>query len=283
MKIRMAIIVATVSLGAWMASAETGPALPFGSYLVQGTFKGVYNTVLRDGSITAVRAQRADGTVIAEAKVASANAEGVNFVMEIPVASASTPSACTVSESLDCVLVNKEGALDVPNCLKVASPTTVGKVVFNCTEVKSFTNPADGSVIEIPTAYIDEVLSYLPHGEVYDPWKDYDNDGSINFYEFRNGTNPFDPSDYLRVLAFGPKGGKMALKFEHVGGHVYAVSSVNALGKPAWAKRRVRKQADGDELEQVVAEDADGEPGATEIYITPVADAASEFFKLEGK
>ena len=277
-KLVMLSVATMIALGAWTASV-----LPYGTYLVQGTFKGDYNTVLRDSGITAVRARRADGAVIAEAKVSPANAEGVNFIMEIPVASASTPSACAVSESLDCVLVNGEGTLDVPNCLKVASPTKVGKVVFNCTEVKSFTNPADGSVVEIPTAYIAEAESFLPAGTAYDPWADYDHDGVSNYAEFLAGTIPFDETDYLRVREFGPKGGKLALKFEHVGGHVYAVSSANTLAQPAWAKKRVRKDANSAELDQVVADDADGEPGLTEIFITPANGATSEFFKLEAK
>ena len=82
---------------------------------------------------------------------------------------------------------------------------------------------------------------------------------------------------------FGPKGGKLALKFEHVGGHVYAVSSANTLAQPAWAKKRVRKDANSAELDQVVADDADGEPGLTEIFITPANGATSEFYKLEAK
>ena len=277
-KLMMLSVATMIALDAWTASV-----LPYGTYLVKGTFKGDYNTVLRNSGITAVRARRADGAVIAEAKVSPANAEGVNFVMEIPVASASTPSACAVSESLDCVLVNSEGTLDVPNCLKVASPTKVGKVVFNCTEVKSFTNPADGSVVEIPTAYIAEAESFLPAGTAYDPWADYDHDGVINYAEYLAGTIPFDETDYLRVREFGPKGGKLALKFEHVGGHVYAVSSANTLAQPAWAKKRVRKDANGAELDQVVADDADGDPGLTEIFITPANGATSEFYKLEAK
>ena len=277
-KLMMLGVATMIALGAWTASV-----LPYGTYLVQGTFKGDYNTVLRNSGITAVRARRADGAVIAEAKVSPANAEGVNFIMEIPVASASTPSACAVSESLDCVLVNSEGTLDVPNCLKVASPTKVGKVVFNCTEVKSFTNPADGSVVEIPTAYIAEAESFLPTGTAYDPWADYDHDGVSNYAEYLAGTIPFDETDYLRVREFGPKGGKLALKFEHVGGHVYAVSSANTLAQPAWAKKRVRKDANSAELDQVVADDADGEPGLTEIFITPANGATSEFYKLEAK
>ena len=278
-KLMMLSAATMIALGAWAASV-----LPYGTYLVKGTFVGDYNTVLREDASAKIQVMRKDGTVIAETGVFAANAEGINFILEIPVASVSMGKACVVGEVLDCVLqLAGEEPLAAPDCLKVKSPTEVGIFSICCTPVKAFTNPKDGTTVEIPVAYIEEAQSYLPSGETYDPWKDYDNDGSINFAEFRNGTNPFDASDYLRVLAFGPKGGKLALKFEHVGGHVYAVSSANTLEKPAWAKRRVRKTADGDELDQVLAEGGDGEPGATEIYITPVADAASEFFKLEGK
>ena len=268
------------------AAAKATPVLPYGTYLVSGSFRGDYNTVMRDFGAAKVRAQRADGTVIAESTVGSSNSEGVNFVLSIPVASASTARSCKVGESLDCVLTTSDGTLDVPNSLTVGTPIRCGKVTFNCTEVKSYTNPADGSVVEIPTVYIDEAQWYLDMyagGGTYDPWADYDNDGVSNYGEFLAGTIPFDETDYLRVKEFGMKDGKLALKFEHVGGHVYAVSSANTLAKPGWARKFVRKSAKGAELEQVVADGADGDPGETVIYITPVGGATSEFFRLEAR
>jgi hypothetical protein len=45
----------------------------------------------------------------------------------------------------------------------------------------------------------------------------------------------------------------------------------------------VRKNADGSELEQVLADGGEGAVGETEIFITPVGGATSEFFKLEAK
>ena len=267
-------------------ATEAAPVMPYGTYQVQGAFRGNYNTVLRDFGSAKIRAQRTDGTVIAESTVASANEEGVNFVLSIPVASKATAKSCAVGESLDCVLMTQEGTLDVPNSLKVDTPVRMGKVTFKCTEVKSYTNPKDGTVVEIPTAYIDEAQCYLDtymNGGTYDPWADYDNDGISNYGEFLAGTIPFDETDYLRVKEFGPKGGKLALKFEHVGGHVYAVSSANTLAQPKWGKKRVRKNADGAELDQVVADGSEGKPGETVIYITPVGGATSEFFKLEAK
>ena len=268
------------------AAAKATPVLPYGTYLVKGAFRGDYNTVMRDFGETKIRAQRADGTVIAESTVRSADSEGVNFVLSIPVASAATPKSCTVGESLDCVLTTPQGAIDVPNSLTVDTPVKMGSVMFNCTEVKSYTNPKDGTVVEIPTAYIAEAQAFIDDymgGGTYDPWADYDHDGICNYAEFLAGTIPFDETDYLRVKDFRPKGGKLALKFEHVGGHVYAVSSANTLAQPEWAAKRVRKTADGTELDQVLADGTEGDVGETEIFITPVGGAKSEFFRLEAK
>ena len=184
------------------------------------------------------------------------------------------------------MLKTNEGALGVPNSLKVGTPIKVGNVTFNCTEVKSYTNSTDGTVATIPTAYIAEAQAFLDDfmgGGTYDPWADYDHDGISNYGEFLAGTIPFDETDYLRVKEFGMKDGKLALKFEHVGGHVYAVSSANTLAKPGWARKFVRKSAKGAELEQVVADGSDGDVGETEIFITPVGGATSEFFRLEAR
>ncbi len=278
-------LISLMSLSSF-AAAKAMPAMPYGTYLVKGSFRGDYNTVARDFGDAKVRAQRPDGTVIAESTFQSANEEGVNFLLSIPVASASTAKSCKVGESLDCVLTTSEGTLDVPNSLTVGTPVKMGKLTFNCTEVKSYTNPEDGTSVEIPTVYIDEAQWYLDAymgGGTYDPWADYDNDGISNYGEFLAGTIPFDDTDYLRVKEFGPKNGKLALKFEHVGGHVYAVSSANTLAKPAWAQKRVRKSAEGAELDQVVADGTDGDVGETVIYITPMGGATSEFFKLEAR
>ena len=267
-------------------AAGAAPVMPYGTYLVKGAFRGDYNTVLRDYGTATVRAQRADGTVIAESSVVSANEEGANFLLSIPVASAATPKSCTVGESLDCVLTTPQGAIDVPNSLTVDTPVRMGNVTFNCTEVKSYTNPKDGTVVEIPTAYIAEAQAFIDDymgGGTYDPWADYDHDGISNYGEFLAGTIPFDETDYLRVKEFGMKDGKFALKFEHVGGHVYAVSAANTLAKPGWARKRVRKNVESSELDQVVADGENGSVGETEIFITPVGGATSEFFKLEAK
>ena len=262
--------------------------MPYGTYLVKGAFKGDYNTVLRDFGTGTVRVQRSDGTVIAESPIADADAEGFNFTLRIPVASRSTEKTCEVGETLDCVFLTSEGTLHLPGSLKVDTPIHVGIFSINYTPVTSYTNSADGAVVEIPTAYVEEAQWWLDNDESqqggdYDPWADYDNDGVSNYGEFLAGTNPFDASDRLRITAFRPEEGQYALAFEHVGGHVYAVSSTDALARPEWATRRVSKSAGGAELDQVLADGAEGEPGETVVFITPLAGATSEFFRVEPK
>ncbi len=265
-------------------AARGAPVMPYGTYLVKGAFKGEYNTVLRDFGTGTVRAQRADGTVIAESTVADADLEGFNFILSIPVASKATPKACVVGEMLDCVFMAEGETVEVPSTLKVGPPITVGFLTFNCTEVVACTNAADGSVVEIPASYIAEAQAYLDEtapGETYDPWGDYDGDGVSNYAEFLAGTIPFDESDFLHITGLGSQEEQLALKFEHVGGHVYAISSSPALVEPEWVVRRVRKQTEGAELDQVLAEGGDGEPGETVVYITPAA--GCEFFAVEAK
>lgn len=269
-------------------AAWAGSVAPYGTYLVKGAIKGVYNTVSADFGADAptVRVQRADGTVIAEALVAAANAEGFNFVLRIPVASESTTEACAVGETLDCVFATSDGELKLTGALAVDTPIRVGVLTINWTEVRTYTNPEDGTVVEIPSAYVEEAQLWIDgdeslKGTDYDPWADYDGDGVSNYGEFLAGTNPFDASDRLHITALDPKEDRLALSFEHVGGHVYAVSSTDALAKPAWAVRRARKTVEGDELEQVLAEGDDGEPGVTQVFITPADGATSEFFRVE--
>lgn len=270
-------------LGAAFSLQGAQSVVPYGTHIVKGTFKGDYNTVLRENTTARVRLQRADGTVISESSVLAANAEGVNFILEIPVASQSTPSACAVGEVLDAALVVDKESIVVPACLKVDAPIKVGMVSVNCTEVKSFTNPKDGTRVEIPVAYIAEAQSYLEAGQTYDPWADYDHDGRSNYEEFLAGTIPFDETDYLKIMEFEKGAERFRLRFESVGGHVYAVSSLDALAHPEWMARKIRKSADGEEQQQVLGEGEDGAPGVAEIFITPVADKPSEFFKLEAK
>lgn len=269
-----------------MPLAAGAGVLPTGTYIVKGSFRGDYNTVFRDEGEAMVRAQRADGTVIAESTARAANAEGFNFILQIPVAKESMPQACKVGETLDCVLSTDEETLTVPNAVKVGSMLSVGTLIFNYTDVKSYTNQTDGTVVDIPTAYIAEAQAFLDEymgGGTYDPWADSDGDGISNYGEYLAGTIPFDETDYLHVKDFRPKDGQFALTFEHVGGHVYAVSSANTLSAPAWGKRRIRKDGAADELDQVIADGIGGDPGETVIYITPLGGATSEFFKLEAK
>lgn len=273
------------AVAAAVVAAEAA-VMPYGTYLVKGTFRGEYNTVFRDFGEAAVRAQRVDGTVIAEAVVGDADAEGVNFLLKIPVSSVATEKSCKVGETLDCVLWTPEGTLDVPNSLEVDSPVRVGKVTFNCAEVAEYRDPADGSVVEIPVAYIAEAQAFLDamgEGKAYDPWADYDGDGASNYAEFIAGTIPFDGTDFLRVTGFEAKDGALALRFEHVGGHVYAVSTSDSLAHPEWGRQHVRRGAAETELEQVVAAGEDGAPGETEIFIVPADGAMGGFFRVEAQ
>ena len=79
------------------AAAKATPALPYGTYQVMGAFRGDYNTVMRDFGEAKVRAQRADGTVIAES---TPGPIGVNASTFAGFAAAGIPGAVIASPDL---------------------------------------------------------------------------------------------------------------------------------------------------------------------------------------
>ena len=87
----------------------------------------------------------------------------------------------------------------------------------------------------------------------------------------------------MAVRSIEVSGGRAALSFEYVGGHVYGVRATRDLVHPEWLAQKVRTGAEGAELEQVVpSADPDG-VGETTIWMTPAGDAAQGFYVLEAK
>ena len=120
-------------------------------------------------------------------------------------------------------------------------------------------------------------------GREYDPFADYDGDGRSNYAEYLAGTNPFDKSDFLAVRSIEVSGGRAALSFEYVGGHVYGVRAARDLTHPEWLTQKVRASAEGAELEQVAPSADPDAAGEATIWMTPAGDAATGFYVLEAK
>jgi hypothetical protein len=68
------------------------------------------------------------------------------------------------------------------------------------------------------------------------PNEDSDRDGMTNWQEYIAGTDPTDPSSYLRVERLAGAPGGTTLEFNAVSNHTYTILFNNALGDLSWSK-----------------------------------------------
>ena len=272
--------------------AASGPNFVTGTHTVKGMLKDVRNVVLPATSQVRIQATDKDGHILAATTVSDPNDAGYNFGILIPLSKESTDCTAKVGDELNCIFATDDGISVATAPIKVGETDACSTLVFQFVDVVALTNQDKTASVRVPRVYLDEIEAYLAseeqYGLKYDPWGDYDKDGSLNFDEYLSGTNPFDPSDRLvvtsfRITDFENGGTKAAISFEYVGGHLYGVKATPELVKPAWMTRKAAKMSDGSEEDQVLPSANASDVGITTIYVTPAAGTAQEFFKLEAK
>ena len=275
-------------LAAWAAA----PNFPVGTHVVKGSVRGFdengRNVVLPASRGISIRAVNSNGVAIAESKVRDATAGGVNFTLRIPLSTAATDSTCAVGDQLECVLVEPSGLMVGSEPLTVGGAREAQSVTLRLVDVQRYVSADGTQTNEVAQAYVDAIQAWMADeaefgGKDYDPFADYDGDGRSNYAEYLAGTNPFDKSDFLAVRSIAMEGGKAALSFEYVGGHVYGVRAARDLVHPEWLAQKVRATAEGAELEQVVPSADPDAAGEATIWMTPAGDAATGFYVLEAK
>ena len=275
-----------------VAVEAAGACFPVGTHVVKGSVRGYdengRTVVLPASRGISIRAVNSNGVVIAESKVRDASAGGVNFALRIPLSSVATDSSCAVGDRLECVLVEPSGMMVGSEALTVGGAREAQSVTLRLVDVKQNVSEDGTRTNEVAKAYVEAIQAWMADeaafgGKEYDPFADYDGDGRSNYAEYLAGTNPFDRSDFLAVRSIAMEGGKAALSFEYVGGHVYGVRAARDLTNPEWLAQKVRTSAEGADLDQVVPEaDPDG-AGEVTIWMSPAADAAQGFYVLEAK
>ena len=104
---------ALAALGAWSALAAAN--FPVGTHIIKGSVMGYdeygRNVLLKPDSEVVIRAVNTNGQIIAESKIIEATADGINFVLRIPLSSTATDSTCAVGDKLNCVMSQASGAL----------------------------------------------------------------------------------------------------------------------------------------------------------------------------
>ena len=258
---------------------------PVGTHLIKGTLKDWQNKVLTSSAAVTIQAVSTNGSVIASTKVVDPTADGYNFLLQIPLSSKATGSTVAVGDTLNCVLVQESGLSLAANSLSAGDANTVSNVTLAFVNTKSYTNGDE--TYHVAQEYIDTISVWMEvygkDGE-YNPFEDYDGDNVKNYAEYCAGTNPFDPSDCLKITAYAaPQNAPHAISFEYVGGHIYGVATTRSLTKPQWAAQPVRKTETDADRAQVMPSADEEDVGMTTIYVVPAEGATSQFFKLEAK
>ena len=279
-------VVALTALVA-MFSAKAEPNFPLGTYVYAGTAMNYRNEALTSADEVRIQAVATNGAVLASAAVVDAPAEsGVNFRLEVPVSTFASAKSAAIGDAPRCVIVTSSGARGAAT--ETFPPILCASAVTNCIIVWSaaatFTNAETSAVAIVPQEYLDNIAPYMGmegHSS-YEPWADWDGDGANNYAEYAAGTNPFDPSDYLRITEFAAVPGRAQVTFEYVGGHLYGLKSAKSLSSPEWAATEFKtsESAGGQKALYAAGEEDVGE--AT-LYVTPVSDEPQMFFKVEVK
>jgi len=281
----------TVALAVALAAMNTvGVAVaanfPTGTHLVKGTLMDWRNKVLTSSAAVTIQAVSTNGSVIASTTVADPTADGYNFLLQIPLSSKATDSTAAFGDTLNCVLVQDSGLSLSATPIQVGDANTVSTVCFVLVDTKRYT-AADGTTVDVPVEYVDTISAWMEAYGIegdYDPFTDYDEDGSTNYAEYRAGTNPFDATDKLVISAYdAPENALHAISFEYVGGHVYGVGTTLTLMNPEWTVQPVMKSETDVEHEQVMPSANEDDVGVATIYVVPEEGATSQFFRVEAK
>ena len=230
------MVAAALAFAAGAARAE--PNFPLGTWVYEGSVMDYRNEVLGADSGLVIQAVSTNGTVMSVCTVVDADGNGTNFRLEVPVSTRATGKSAAVGDELNCVVVSPTGARSASTgpFPPVAGAMGVTNCVVKYVAATEFAYGEDGTVL-VPDEYLSAIASWMDaagHAE-YDPAADWDGDGVDNYSEFIHGTNPFDKTDFLDLKLVSATDEGHVFSFEYVGGHLYALQSVENLISPAWA------------------------------------------------
>lgn len=277
-------LVAMLGADAFAAVNAVSVNFPVGTHLYKGTLKDWQEHILTSSAAVTIQAVATNGTVLASTTVADPTADGYNFLLQIPLSKTATACTAAVGDTLNCVLIQEAGLSLAAEPLTVGEADTVSQIMLQFANMRTYTK--DNETVQVPQEYVDTVAAWMEayerEGE-YDPFEDYDQDGRSNYDEYCAGTNPFDPTDYLAIVAYASNNALHAISFEYVGGHVYGVATTTSLASPSWATQPVKQSETDVDHEQVMPSAEEDDAGVATVYVVPAEGATSQFFKVEAK
>ena len=119
----------------------------------------------------------------------------------------------------------------------------------------------------------------------YDAAADWDGDGASNYAEYKAGTNPFDPSDRLRITDFRLGQDSTLLCFEYAGGHLYALDSSKTLTNKTWKVESFRAGSPSAVPQKSVSVPGteDEDVGVMTLYLAPASAEPSMFYTIRAE
>lgn len=268
-----------------MTMAACALNIPTGTYIYSGSVMNYKHEVLTGVDGLTVQAVNADGVVLASCRVIDpVDSQGVNYVLEVPVSTTASAKSAAIGDSLTCVLISAAGTTNIsptslPPVLAANAITNLNIVSASVTAYKY----GDGTVFVADdyVAGLQPLMKYKVKTSTYSADADWDGDGVLNYDEYVAGTNPFDPTDYLRITAFAAAPEKHVLSFEYAGGHLYTLKATSSLTND-WNRASFRMAGAGDKEISSFAAEGDEETGigTAVIYLAPAADSPSAFYRI---
>ena len=263
---------------------------PLGTYVYRGSVMNYRHEVYSSGNGLTVEAVSTNGTVLASCRVTDPVSSGVNYVLEVPVSSQASAKSAAIGDELTCVVRSDGGQTSVST--QAMPPVAAANAITNMNLVGSSSTafpygPEGGSVL-VSDDYLAGLVPWMQaYGkDAYDPAADWDGDGASNYSEYLAGTNPFDPSDRLRILDYKVQvNAPQLLTFEYAGGHLYAIDSSPSLTNKAWKATSFKTDPASKSGQTTVwfggSEDVD--VGTATIYLAPAADSPSMFYTIRAE
>ena len=284
---KMRTLTGIIALAA--TATATGANFPLGTYIYTGSVLNYKNELCSSTDRLTVQAVATNGTVLASSRVTDpVVSSGVNFVLEVPVSTEASAKSAAVGDVLTCVVVSDGGLTNVSP--QPMPPVAAANAITNLNVVSASATAfpyADGKTVLVSDDYLAGLAPWMQaYGKsAYDAAADWDGDGASNYAEYKAGTNPFDPSDRLRITDFKFRQDSTLLCFEYAGGHLYALDSSKTLTNKTWMVESFRAGSPTAVPQKSVSMPGTEEEdvGVMTLYLAPASSEPSMFYTIRAE
>ena len=290
MKIHRLTMQSVLALVGTVALSASGVNFPVGTYIYTGSVLDYRHEVMTADAGLTIQAVATNGTVLASSRVTDpVPTSGVNFVLEVPLSTEASTKSAAVGDALTCVVISEGGVTNVSS--QPMPPVAAANAITNLNVVSAsataFPYGDDGKTVLVSDDYLAGLVPWMQaYGKsAYDAAADWDGDGASNYAEYKAGTNPFDPSDRLRITDFKFGQDSTILCFEYAGGHLYALDSSKTLTNKTWMVESFRAGSPAAVPQKSVSVPGteDEDVGVMTLYLTPASSEPSMFYTIRAE